>query len=99
MKKFKLKIFVIIFFILLVIQFLIGLADVLLSQADSELTSFTSILITVCSFPINMINRDLPFYTNEGTGAAIIFWIMNLIIQATIVYGFKRIYKRVKRTY
>ncbi|MBC3846929.1 hypothetical protein H8K90_11105 [Winogradskyella echinorum] len=99
MKKLKIKLFLKIFFILAFIEFLTALADVLLSQANSGFTTITSKLMLIFSLPISLISRDLPFYTNEGYTAAILFWIMNLIIQTTIVYGIIRVYKRIKKTY
>mgnify|MGYP001113942043 CR=1 FL=1 len=96
MKKFKLKVFIIIFSIIMVIQFLIGLADVLLSQANNELSSITSILITICSLPISLINKNLPFYVSEDLLMVIIYWVINVTIQSMIVYGIIRVYKRLK---
>ena len=86
MKKFKLKELIRVFFFLLVIEFIIVLADVLLSQANMELSSITSMLLTICSFPISLINRDLPFFVHESLVMVGIYWIINLIIQAVFLY-------------
>jgi hypothetical protein len=96
MKKFKLKNFVIIFFITMLIQFLIGLADVLLSQANNELSSITSILLTICSLPISLINRDLPFFVSENIMMVVLYWGINLFIQTVFVYSVLIVVKKIK---
>ena len=70
----------------MVIQFLIGLIDILLFQANNDSSTITSIIITICSLPISLINRDLPFYVSEDLIMVLLYWIINLIIQSVFVY-------------
>lgn len=86
MKKFKLRELIRVFLFLLVIEFIIGLADVLLSQANMELSSLTSMLLNICAFPISLINRDLPFFVSESLVMRGIYWIINVIIQSVFLY-------------
>jgi len=86
MKKFKFKELVKVFFLLMVIQFIIGLADVLLSRANNELSSITSLLITICSYPLSLINSNLPFFVSESLFMIGLYWLINLIIQTVFVY-------------
>jgi hypothetical protein len=96
MKKFKLKVLLIIFFILLVIQFIIVLAEILLSQANSGLTSITSALIGVCSLPISLINGNLPFYVTENIFMVGVYWVINVIIQSVLVYAILIVVKKIQ---
>ena len=88
MKKFKLKSFLIVFFVLMVIEFLVGLADVFLHRSKNELFKVTSIIMSVFSLPISLINRNLPFYVAEDLYMRVVFWTINTLIQAMFVYGF-----------
>ena len=96
MKKFKLKELIKVFLFLLIIQFFIGLADVLLSQANSELSSITAILVTICSFPLTLINSDLPFFVQESLLMRGLYWIINLVIQAVFVYGILIVIRKIR---
>ena len=100
MKNLKLKPFLIIFFILMVIQFLTVLADVQLTKSESSLVSVTNPLIDVFSLPISTINGNLPFYVREGIPVKALYWIMNLLIQAGILYlgilFFRKLRKKLK---
>ncbi|GAA4244626.1 hypothetical protein KO504_00645 [Winogradskyella psychrotolerans] len=98
MKKFKLKELVRVFLFLLVVQFIIGLADVLLSQAHSELSSITSLLIAICSYPLSLISSDLPFYVSESILMVILYWIINLMIQAVILYIMLIVVKKMRES-
>jgi hypothetical protein len=80
----------------MLIQFLIGLADVLLSQANNELSSITSILLTICSLPISLINRDLPFFVSENIMMVVLYWGINLFIQTVFVYSVLIVVKKIK---
>jgi len=86
MKRFKLKDFLKVFLFLMVIQFIIGLVDIILSQANNELSSITSIIITICSFPVSLINRNLPFFISDNLFMVGLYWIINVIIQTVFVY-------------
>lgn len=96
MKKFKLKELIKVFLILLIIQFFIGLADVLLSQANNDLSKITAILISICSFPLKLINSDLPFFVSESLVMKGIYWMINLIIQSVFVYAILIVIKKLR---
>lgn len=96
MNKKKLKLFLKIFFILLVIQFIIGMIDVLLSDADNSFSAITSFTITIFSIPLSLISENLPFYSGEGLYVTIMFWTLNLVIQTLAIYGSLRILKKIK---
>jgi hypothetical protein len=96
MRKTKLKLFLKIFFLLLVIQLLIVVSYILLSNADSSLASIITFIISIFSFPISLINSDLPFYSGEGTFVKLIFWTLNLVLQTMAIYAVIRMIKRLK---
>lgn len=100
-KKLKLRPFLIVFFTLMVIQFLIVFLDVQLTKSKSDLTSVTNVVIAIFSLPISGIHRNLPFYVNESLYIRAIFWIVNLFIQSALVYllilGFKRLRRKLKK--
>ncbi len=96
MKKFKLKEFLIVFFVLIVIQFIIGLSEVLLSRANNELSSITSMLLDICSYPISLINSNLPFYVPEDLFMVVIYWIINVIIQSVFVYAVLIVLRKIR---
>ena len=87
MKKFRVKRFVFVFLILMLIQFLVALADISLYQSDNALSSVTSTLMSIFSMPIGLINQGLPFYINEDLPIKVIFWIINLFLQTAILLG------------
>lgn len=101
MKKLKLRPFLIVFFALMVIQFLIVYLDVQLTKSKSDLTSVTNPVIAVFSLPISGIHRSLPFYVNESLYVRAVYWIVNLFIQSAVVYlgvlGFKRVRRKLKK--
>lgn len=101
MKKLKLRPFLIIFFTLMVIQFLIVFLDVQLTKSKSDLTSVTNPIIAIFSLPISGIHRALPFYVNESLYIRAMYWTVNLFIQAAVVYlgvlGFKRVRRKLKK--
>ena len=82
----------------MVIQFLIGLTDVLLSQSQNELSSISGILITLFSFPLSLINSNLPFFTQEELYMLGIYLIINLIIQAIVVYVVILVIKKIRQS-
>lgn len=96
MYKKKIKLFLKIFFLLLAVQFVIVIADVLLNNADSSLSSITYLLISIFSMPLSLISPNLPFYSGEGIFATLLFWTLNLVIQTLVIYGAFRIMKRLK---
>lgn len=96
MNKRKLRLFLKIFVLLLVIQFIIVAVHVLLTNADSSLSSVTALIISIFSFPIRIISPDLPFYSGEGIFIMGIFWTLNLVIQTMAIYGVIRMIKRLK---
>ena len=96
MKKFKFRHLVIICFILMLIEFLIGLADVLLFRANNESSLITTTLIEIFSLPISLINRDLPFYVSEDFYMIALYWTLNVMIQAMFVYVVLRVFRRLK---
>lgn len=96
MKKFKLKHLMIIFFILMLIEFLIGLADVLLFRANNESSLITTMLIEIFSLPISLINKALPFYVAEDFYMVALYWALNVLIQAMVVYVILKTVVRLK---
>ncbi len=96
MNKRKLRLFLKIFFLLLVFQLIIIGAHVLLTNADNSLSSITSVIISIFSFPIRIISPDLPFYSGEGIFVMLIFWTLNLVLQTMAIYGVIRMVKRLK---
>ncbi|WP_138434686.1 hypothetical protein [Winogradskyella algicola] len=101
MKKLKLRPFLIVFFTLMVIQFLIVFLDVQLTKSKSDLTSVTNPIIAIFSLPISAIHRGLPFYVNESLSVRAVYWIVNLFIQSALVYlgilGLKRVRRKLKK--
>ena len=87
MKKFRLKRFLIVFFILMIIQFLVGLADISFYRSENGLLEVTNKLMSIFSLPIGLIHRGLPFYINEVLPIKVIFWLINLFIQTSIILG------------
>lgn len=96
MKNFKFKSVVLIFFILLAIQFLVGLIDILIFREFNQSSPITSLLISIFSLPIRLINSDLPFYVVEDMYMIVLYWVLNVIIQAMVVYGIVKVFKRLK---
>lgn len=96
MSKKKLKLFLKIFFLLLIIQLLVVLADVLLTNSNSSLYEVTSFIISIFSFPINLISENLPFYLGEGIYVILVFWTLNLVLQTMAIYAGIRMVKRIK---
>lgn len=101
MKKLKLRPFLIIFFTLMVIQFLIVFLDVQLTKSKSDLTVVTNPIIAIFSLPISGIHRSLPFYVNESLYVRAVYWIVNLFIQSAVVYliilGLRRVRRKIKK--
>ena len=97
MRKLKLKSFLTIFAVLLVIQFLVIFADVMLTKNDSNLVSVTNPIIELFSLPISLINKYLPFYVRESLYVKALYWIINLFIQSSILYLGWRVFKRVRK--
>ena len=58
-----------------------------LGFSNSRFSSVTSMLMLVASLPISIISRDLPFYASEGTTAAITYWVLNLLVQTSLLYA------------
>lgn len=77
-------------------QFVVGLIDILLFREYNQSSPITSSLITIFSLPISIINRDLPFYVAEELYMLLLYWILNVIIQAMAIYGMIRVFKRLK---
>ena len=98
MKKRKLKLFLKIFFLLMIVQLVIGLVDILLNNAGSSFSEITSFIISIFSIPLSLISRNLPFYSGEGIYITLMFWGLNLIIQTTAIYVLVRMVKRMKTT-
>ena len=96
MIKRKHRLFIKIFFLLLLIQLIIVVAHVLLTNTDSSFSEITSFIISLISLPISVISADLPFYSAEGTLFRLIFWTLNLVIQTLAIYGVIRMIKRLK---
>ncbi|WP_422105103.1 hypothetical protein [Winogradskyella sp.] len=97
MRKFKVKSFVIIFLVLLVIQFLIVFADITLSKNGSNLVVVTDQIIDIFSLPISIVNKSLPFYIRESLYIKALYWIVNLFIQSFIIYMGWRAFRRVRK--
>ena len=97
MRKFKLKSFLTIFVALLVIQFLIVFADVMLTKSESSLVSATDQIIEFFSLPISLINKSLPFYVRESLPVKAIYWLINIFIQSSIIYLAWRVFRRVRK--
>ena len=101
MKKLKLRPFLIIFFALMVIQFLIVFLDVQLTKSKSDLTAVTNPIIAIFSLPISGIHRSLPFYVNESLYVRAVYWVVNLFIQSAVIYlmilGLRRVRRKIKK--
>ena len=87
--KVQLKFFLKIFFLLLIFEFSIGLADVLFFQNSTmvfgvKLSPITHFLVMIFSMPISFFGRDLPFYARESW-VAIVLTILNILIQSLII--------------
>lgn len=97
MKKFKTKNFAIIFFTLLIIQFVIVYLNVKL-----DVKEITSPIISIMSLPIGMVNENLPFYVRESLYIKIIYWMINVFVQTTFIYmgirAFIRLRNKLKKT-
>lgn len=98
MNKFNFKLFFKLFFLLLIIQLTVGLLGAFLEFSNSNLSTITSMLLTIFSLPINFISSDLPFYAREGTTASILYWILNLFIQTVILYSGLALIRQQKKT-
>ncbi|MFP4845658.1 hypothetical protein [Winogradskyella sp. PE311] len=96
MIKRKRKPFFRIFLILLVIQLIIVLVDHFLANGNELFSSITEPLITLISFPINLISPSLPFYSGEGLHISLLFWGLNVAIQSAAFYVCLRMFKRLK---
>ncbi|WP_370000589.1 hypothetical protein [Winogradskyella sp.] len=94
----KAKLFLKVFFFLLIIEFLVGLLDAFLAYNNSLFANVTSWLMFVFSLPISLISRDLPFYSSEGTTAAILFWVLNLLIQTAIIFSAIKLFRSRRKT-
>lgn len=86
MKKFKLKDFIKVFLFVMVGQVIVILTEILSSLAEVDLSSVTSVLLVICSFPMSLINTNLPFYVSDNLVMIGIYWIVNVLIQAVFVY-------------
>ncbi|MBC2846125.1 hypothetical protein [Winogradskyella flava] len=95
MKKFPVKRFLIVFFILLLTQFLVGLADIF-NQSENEFSSVINMLMAVFSMPIGLIHKGLPFYVNEPLLIRAIFWVINVLIQTFLILGSISLLRRVR---
>jgi hypothetical protein len=82
----------------MIVQLVVGVIDILLSNANSSFSEITSFIISVFSFPLSLISRNLPFYSGEGLLVTLMFWGLNLIIQSSAIYVLARFYKRLKKT-
>jgi len=78
------------------VQFVVGLIDILLFQEHNQSSSITSLIISIFSLPISLINSNLPFYVPEDLYMIVLYWILNGIIQAMILYGVFKVLKRLK---
>lgn len=97
MRKLKLKSIITIFAILLVVQLLMVIADVTLTKNGSGLVSITDPIVEFFSLPISLINKNLPFYVRESLPIKVLYWAMNVFIQASVIYIGWRVFKRVKK--
>lgn len=86
MRRFKLKELLSVFVFLMVVQLTIGIADIFLAKAGSDLSSITAILISICSLPISLIDSKLPFFVSENLVMVGLYWVINVIIQAVFAY-------------
>jgi hypothetical protein len=75
---------------------IIVISDVALSNAESSPSAITSLIISIFSFSISLIRRDLPFYSGDGIYVKVLFWTLNLVLQTMIIYGCIRMIKRRK---
>lgn len=95
MIKFNSKSYAIVFFTLLILQFIMVYADAKLGAS-----SVFNEAITIFSLPINFIDENLPFYVRESIFTRTIFWLMNVLVQASLIYlvwsSFNRAKKKMK---
>lgn len=87
MKKFRLKRFLVVFLILIIIQVIVAFADISFYRNDNDLAKFTYRLMSVFSLPIGLIHKGLPFYINEALPIKIVFWLINVFLQTAILLG------------
>ena len=96
MKNKKLKLFLKIFFLLVLVQLVVIIAELTLGDLNGLMASIISVLLTIISFPLSIISAKLPFYSGEGIPVTMLFWVLNLTIQTLIIYGVFRIIKRIR---
>ena len=96
MKNKKLKLFLKIFFLLVLVQLIVIIAELTLGDLNGVMASIISVLLTIISFPLSIISAKLPFYSGEGIPITMLFWLLNLTIQTLIIYGVFRIIKRIR---
>ena len=97
MRALKGKLILKIFFLLLFLELLVGLLDAYLAYNNSGFETITSWLMLAFSLPISFISRDLPFYVTGDIIAAILYWLLNLLLQTAIVYSLIELYKKRKK--
>lgn len=96
MKNLKLKSVIIVVIALMLIQVIVGVADVYVLEDHPELSNITSTLIAIFSLPISLINVNLPFYVAEELYMILLYWVLNVVIQAIVLYGIFKVFKRLK---
>ncbi|MFD2916354.1 hypothetical protein [Psychroserpens luteus] len=93
------KLFLKIFFLLLIFEILLGVGNSFFSSENIsflgvKLSLVTGSLIQVFSMPINIFGRELPFYAREAW-IGIVLTILNIAIQSFIVL---QLFKTLKRS-
>ncbi len=97
MKRFSFKLFIKIFFILLVLEFVILMFYNIAFQSDSMMLNKLSIILGFFSFvfslPLKLVNPSYPFYAT-GEYKAIVLTIVNLVIQTFIIIFILNTFKK-----
>ncbi len=87
------------FFLLFIIELIIGLLDVVVYSTEFSLFGFklqglTNYLVHLISLPVNLLGRDYPFYAGSF-GLSVFLFIVNVFLHTILVhYLFKLLKKK-----
>jgi hypothetical protein len=87
--KASIKLFIKLFFLLLIFEILLGFGNYFFLSEGTvflgiKISTVTSTLIQFFSMPINVFGRELPFYAREAW-VGIVLTILNISIQAFLI--------------
>jgi len=75
-----------IFFILLIIQIIIGFTNLLNSNLPEIIQQIFHLLNVLISLPLSMIDRTYPFYALGSLSFQIFLFVLNLSLQTLIIF-------------